>query len=62
MGVKGTREVLPFGSGHVKKGNVTMRIGDPIPTAQASPRDRVRLTSELRHQILTLQEEQPIHV
>jgi len=54
--------VLPFGSGHVKKGNVIMRIGDPIPTDQASPRDRVRLTGELRHQILALQEEQPIHV
>lgn len=62
VGVKGTRDVLPFGSGHVKKGNVTMRIGDPIPTDQASPRDRVRLTAALRHQILALQEEQPIHV
>jgi 1-acyl-sn-glycerol-3-phosphate acyltransferase len=62
VGVKGTREVLPFGSGHIQKGNVTVRIGDPIPTDQASPRDRVRLTAELRHQILALQEEQPIHV
>jgi 1-acyl-sn-glycerol-3-phosphate acyltransferase len=62
IGIKGTREVLPFGSGHVKKGIVTMRIGDPIPTGQASPRDRVRLTGELRHQILALREEQPIHV
>jgi len=62
VGVKGTREVLPFGSGHVKKGSVTIRIGDPIPTDQASPRDRVRLTAELRHQILALQEEQHIHV
>jgi 1-acyl-sn-glycerol-3-phosphate acyltransferase len=62
VSLQGTREVLPFGSGHIKKGNVTMRIGNPIPTDQVSPRDRVRLTGELRHQILALQEEQPIHV
>ncbi len=62
VALMGTREVLPFGSGHIQKGNVTMRIGDPIPTDQVSPRDRVRLTSELRHQIQSLQEEQPIHV
>jgi 1-acyl-sn-glycerol-3-phosphate acyltransferase len=62
VALMGTREVLPFGSGHIQKGNVTMRIGDPIPTDQASPRDRVRLTTELRHQIQSLQEAQPIHV
>ncbi len=62
VALNGTRQILPFGSGHIKKGNVTMRIGDPIPTDQASPRDRVRLTGELRHQILALREEQPIHV
>jgi 1-acyl-sn-glycerol-3-phosphate acyltransferase len=61
VALNGTREVLPFGSGHIQKGNVTMRIGAPIPTDQASPRDRARLTGELRHQILALQEEQPIH-
>jgi 1-acyl-sn-glycerol-3-phosphate acyltransferase len=62
VALMGTRDVLPFGSGHIQRGNVTMRIGDPIPTDQASPRDRMRLTSELRHQILALQEAQPIHV
>jgi 1-acyl-sn-glycerol-3-phosphate acyltransferase len=62
VALMGTRDVLPFGSGHIQRGNVTMRIGDPIPTDQASPRDRMRLTNELRHQILALQEAQPIHV
>ena len=61
IALKGTREVLPFGSGVVKKGSVTMRIGDPVPTTQASPHDRVRLTGELRHQIVALLEEDPIH-
>jgi 1-acyl-sn-glycerol-3-phosphate acyltransferase len=61
MALKGTREVLPFGSGIVKPGAVTMRIGDPISTAGAGPHDRVRLTGELRHQIVALLEEHPIH-
>jgi 1-acyl-sn-glycerol-3-phosphate acyltransferase len=57
IALKGTREILPFGSGVVKTGAVTMRIGDPIPTAQASPHDRLRL----RHRIVALLEEHPIH-
>jgi 1-acyl-sn-glycerol-3-phosphate acyltransferase len=61
IALKGTREVLPFGSGTVCTGTVSMRIGDPIPTTQASPHDRVRLTEELRHRIIALQEEHPIH-
>ena len=61
VGLIGTRAVLPFGSGHIRPGTVTMRIGDPIPTHDASTRDRVRLTDELRHRIVSLVEEQPIH-
>jgi 1-acyl-sn-glycerol-3-phosphate acyltransferase len=62
MCLKGTREILPFGSGNIRRGSVTMRIGDPIPTSEASPRDRLRITEELRHRIVSLLEEQPIHV
>lgn len=61
MALKGTREVLPFGSGMVRSGTVTMRIGDPISTAGASPHDRAGLTEELRHRIVALLEEHPIH-
>jgi 1-acyl-sn-glycerol-3-phosphate acyltransferase len=61
VALKGTREVLPFGSGVVRKGIVTMRIGHPVPTAGASPHDRLRLTGELRHRIVGLLEEHPIH-
>lgn len=57
----GTRKILPYGSGHIRGGPVRMRIGDPIPTSQASTHDRVRLTEQLRHQIVALLEEQPIH-
>jgi 1-acyl-sn-glycerol-3-phosphate acyltransferase len=54
MCLKGTREVLPFGSATFRKGTVIMRVGDPIPTSQATDRDRARLTAELRHRIVEL--------
>jgi 1-acyl-sn-glycerol-3-phosphate acyltransferase len=62
MCLKGTREVLPFGSGQIRKGTVTMRIGDPIPTDGASDRDRARLTEELRHRIVALLQEHAVPV
>lgn len=62
MCLKGTREVLPFGSGTVRSGTVTMRIGDPIPTSQATDRDRARLTEEVRHRIVELLDRHPLHV
>jgi 1-acyl-sn-glycerol-3-phosphate acyltransferase len=61
VALKGTREILPFGSGHVRGGSVTMRIGEPIPTGQAQLRDRVRVTAELRDRIASLLDDQPIH-
>jgi 1-acyl-sn-glycerol-3-phosphate acyltransferase len=57
IALKGTREVLPFGSGVVNPGTVAMCIGDPIPTSQASTHDRARLTEELRQRIAALIEE-----
>lgn len=53
----GTRDVLPYGSGNIRPGTVTMRIGDPIPTDRATDRDRARLTDEVRHRIVALLEE-----
>jgi 1-acyl-sn-glycerol-3-phosphate acyltransferase len=61
IALQGTREVLPFGSGKVRSGPVTMRIGDPVPTDQVHLRDRDRITSELRDRIVSMLEEQPIH-
>jgi 1-acyl-sn-glycerol-3-phosphate acyltransferase len=62
VALKGTREILPFGSAHVRGGLVTMRIGEPVPTAQAHLRDRGRVTAELHDRIASLLEDQPIHV
>lgn len=56
MCLKGTREVLPFGSGDIRSGTVIMRIGDPISTAGVSDRDRARITAELRSRIVELLE------
>jgi 1-acyl-sn-glycerol-3-phosphate acyltransferase len=61
IALQGTREVLPFGSGHVRSGRVTMRIGDPVPTDQVQLRDRGRITAELRDRIVNLLDEHPIH-
>jgi len=60
MCLKGTREVLPFGSGHIRPGTVFMRIGDPIPTVGSSDRDRAPLTAELRKRIVALLEEDSV--
>jgi 1-acyl-sn-glycerol-3-phosphate acyltransferase len=54
VGLKGTREVLPYGSGTMRGGTVVMRIGDPIPTDQATIRDRLKLTELSRQRIVEL--------
>ena len=59
VGLVGTREVLPYGSGNIRRGRVILRVGDPIPTSQATIRDRLHLTEQLRHRIVELTKEQP---
>jgi 1-acyl-sn-glycerol-3-phosphate acyltransferase len=48
----GTRDVLPFGSGIVQPGSVTLRILKPIATSQLTLKDRGPLTEQLRRLIL----------
>ncbi len=48
----GTREVLPFGSGVVQSGSVTLRILKPIETRQLTLKDRGAVTAQLRELIL----------
>jgi len=57
IGLQGTREVLPYGSGNIRGGPVILRIGDPIPTDRATLRDRVPLTELLRERITKLVEQ-----
>jgi len=54
VGLRGTREVLPYGSGIIRAGTVTMHVGNPIPTDQATIRDRLQLTELVRSEIIKL--------
>jgi 1-acyl-sn-glycerol-3-phosphate acyltransferase len=49
----GTRQVLPYGSGVICPGKVTLRILKPIETKQMALKDRGRLTDEVRALILS---------
>lgn len=50
----GTYEILPFGGARIRSGRVTLRAGDPIPTAELALRDRSALTARLRQEIAGL--------
>jgi 1-acyl-sn-glycerol-3-phosphate acyltransferase len=54
VGIVGTREVLPMDSLLVKPGQVTLRIGVPIPTAGLGGHGHRALTGELRERVLDL--------
>ena len=48
----GTREILAMGSATFRRGPVTLRIGDPIPTQNLKMRDREELTECIRKQVV----------
>jgi 1-acyl-sn-glycerol-3-phosphate acyltransferase len=48
----GTREILAMGSATFHSGPVTVRISDPIPTADLTTRDRGELTALVRERIV----------
>jgi 1-acyl-sn-glycerol-3-phosphate acyltransferase len=52
--ISGTREVLPVGSVNVRPGAVELRIGDPIPTATLTLKDRGKLTEMVRDRVVEL--------
>lgn len=54
LGLTGTRAVLPIGSSYVRGGLVTLKIGDPIPTAGLKLPDRARLTETMSRQVAEL--------
>ncbi|MFN3325780.1 MAG: lysophospholipid acyltransferase family protein [Bryobacteraceae bacterium] len=59
MAIRGTREVLPVGSIHVKPGPVSLRLGEPIPTEGLTLKDRAALTETLRARVIDLLGETP---
>jgi 1-acyl-sn-glycerol-3-phosphate acyltransferase len=54
ISLTGTREVLPMGSLHIRPGKVSLRVGDPIPTAGMKPHDRGALTQLLHERVAEL--------
>lgn len=54
VGIMGTRQVLPMGTGHVRPHAVTIRIGDPIRTAGMKLDARGELNQTLRRKVAEL--------
>ena len=50
----GTSEVLPMGSMHIMSGAVSLKIGDPISTANLTLKDRAHLTQILHDRVADL--------
>jgi 1-acyl-sn-glycerol-3-phosphate acyltransferase len=48
VAIIGTRRILPFGSGVVVPGPVTLRILPPIDTRELTLKDRGKLTEQVR--------------
>src|SRR5579884_3437462 len=51
--LKGTRDSLPMGSWVVRPARVEMIVGEPLPTAGLTQRDRATLTAHVREQVLS---------
>ncbi len=54
VALSGTRQVLPFGSGRIQPGCVTLNIGDPIETSGLTLQDRHALTERVHAQVSAL--------
>ncbi len=50
----GSEKILPFGSGTVSPGHVTLRIGDPVPTEGLTSKDRNLLAEQLYARVYDL--------
>jgi 1-acyl-sn-glycerol-3-phosphate acyltransferase len=57
VALKGTIDILPMHSVHLRPGHVVLRIGDPIPTAGLTAHDRSRVTEEARGQVAAMLED-----
>jgi len=54
VAIVGLRELLPMGSGHIRSGSVTVRIGTPIPTAGMRVDAREELTTRLHDEVAAM--------
>jgi len=51
IAIVGMRPLLPMGSIHIRRGNVVLRAGDPIPTAGLKPSAHTELTLRLHREV-----------
>ena len=54
VAISGSEKVLPFGSGTVSPDSILIRIGDPIPTAGLTVKDRGALALKLHEAVYQL--------
>jgi 1-acyl-sn-glycerol-3-phosphate acyltransferase len=54
VAIVGLRELLPMGSGHIRGGRVTVRVGDPIPTAGLKLAARAELSARLHDEVAAM--------
>jgi 1-acyl-sn-glycerol-3-phosphate acyltransferase len=52
IAIVGMRPLLPMGSIHIRSGRVTVRVGEPIPTAGLKLDARGQITARLYHEII----------
>jgi 1-acyl-sn-glycerol-3-phosphate acyltransferase len=55
VAIVGIRDVLAMHSSHIRPGEVTLRIGDPIPTEGMRPSARTELTQRIYDAIVEMQ-------
>ena len=54
VAIVGLRELLPMGSGHIRSGSITVRIGTPIPTTGMKVDAREELTAQMYDQVAAM--------
>jgi 1-acyl-sn-glycerol-3-phosphate acyltransferase len=54
IGIDGMRKLLPTGSGHLRSGRVTVRVGRPISTTGLKLHDRAALNQQLYEEVRRL--------
>src|SRR5215471_7555191 len=54
VAIRGSREVMPRGSARIYPGDVSIEIGEPIPTAGLAPEDREALVDRVRDRIVAM--------
>jgi 1-acyl-sn-glycerol-3-phosphate acyltransferase len=55
--LRGTTDILPVGSGHVRKGTVDFVLGAPISTEGLTLKDREQFNTVMRNRLLEMQQE-----